>query len=93
MQLSDLPGALDLSIIQDQYEDRELRGAYTSDLLSDVMANADDADVLVTIHSPKNTVAVEASRWVSSALPEASLRSPGSCTASSPHRDRSDRFA
>ncbi|MFW5826543.1 MAG: hypothetical protein ACOCU4_00540 [Alkalispirochaeta sp.] len=58
MQLSDLPGALDLSVIQDQYEDRELRGAYTSDLLSDVMANADEVDVLVTIQSHKNTVAV-----------------------------------
>ncbi|HKK47540.1 MAG TPA: hypothetical protein VJ932_00490 [Alkalispirochaeta sp.] len=58
MQLSDLPAALDLSIIQDQYEDCELRGAYTSDLLSDVMANADDVDVLITIQSHKNTVAV-----------------------------------
>jgi hypothetical protein len=58
MKLSELPQALDLTVIQDHYEDRELRGAYTSDLLSDVMANAEDVEILVTIQSHKNTVAV-----------------------------------
>lgn len=58
MRLSELPAALDLEVIQDNYEDRPLTGAYTSDLLSDVMANAEDADVLITIQSHKNTVAV-----------------------------------
>ena len=58
MQLSELPAALTLTVVQDEFEDRPLAGAYTSDLLSDVMANAEDADVLITIQSHKNTVAV-----------------------------------
>jgi hypothetical protein len=58
MNLTELPGALDLEVIQGEFEDRRLSGAYTSDLLSDVMAHADDVDILVTIQSHKNTVAV-----------------------------------
>lgn len=38
--------------------DREVAGAYTSDLLSDAMANAPENGVLVTIQAHKNTVAV-----------------------------------
>ncbi len=37
---------------------RELVDVYTSDLLSDVMGNAGDEAVLVTIQAHKNTVAV-----------------------------------
>ncbi|MDR0376643.1 MAG: hypothetical protein LBH70_02510 [Spirochaetaceae bacterium] len=40
--------------------DAELTGAYTSDLLSDVMANAKDGGALITIQAHKNTVAVAA---------------------------------
>jgi hypothetical protein len=36
----------------------EIRAGYTSDLLSDVMANAAEDSVLVTIQAHKNTVAV-----------------------------------
>jgi hypothetical protein len=39
-------------------DDTELTGAYTSDLLSDVMANARDGGALITIQAHKNTVAV-----------------------------------
>jgi hypothetical protein len=38
--------------------DREISSAYTSDLLSDVMGNAPDNSVLITIQAHKNTVAV-----------------------------------
>ena len=38
--------------------ERTVRAVYTSDLLSDVMGNADDEAVLVTIQAHKNTVAV-----------------------------------
>lgn len=58
MNLSELPKHLGLEVLQETYEDRPLTDAYTSDLLSDVMANAHDRDVLVTIQSHKNTVAV-----------------------------------
>jgi hypothetical protein len=37
---------------------RTVTGAYTSDLLSDVMGNAKDEVVLITIQAHKNTVAV-----------------------------------
>jgi hypothetical protein len=47
-----------LEVLQGRYEDREISGAYTSDLLSDVMANAHSDSVLVTIQAHKNTVAV-----------------------------------
>lgn len=36
----------------------EVRGGYASDLLSDVMANAQDGDVWVTLQKHLNTVAV-----------------------------------
>lgn len=45
-------------IVQDQFEDAEIVSCYTSDLLSDVMANAGDATVLITIQAHKNSVAV-----------------------------------
>ena len=50
--------ALEAEIIQDEFLDVELSGAYTSDLLSDVMANAKDGGALITIQAHKNTVAV-----------------------------------
>ncbi len=39
------------------YEDAPLAGAYTSDLLSDVMAHAPEDSVLITLQGHKNTVA------------------------------------
>ena len=50
--------ALGAEIIQSEFEDAALKGAYTSDLLSDVMANAKDSGALITIQAHKNTVAV-----------------------------------
>jgi hypothetical protein len=51
-------GVLGAKIVQDEFEDSGLTGAYTSDLLSDVMANAKDGGALITIQAHKNTVAV-----------------------------------
>lgn len=39
------------------FADRPITGVYTSDLLSDVMANADEGQILVTLQAHKNTVA------------------------------------
>ncbi|HOX32196.1 MAG TPA: hypothetical protein PLB91_07690 [Spirochaetales bacterium] len=58
MRTSELAGALGLEVLQGEFGDREISGGYTSDLLSDVMANAKDGAVLVTIQAHKNTVAV-----------------------------------
>jgi len=50
--------ALGAEILHDEFEDAKISGAYTSDLLSDVMANAKEGGVLITIQAHKNTVAV-----------------------------------
>jgi hypothetical protein len=41
-----------------QFTDGDITAAYTSDLLSDVLANAKDESVLITIQAHKNTIAV-----------------------------------
>jgi hypothetical protein len=58
MTIRELAAALGAEICQNEFEDTELSGAYTSDLLSDVMANAKDGGALITIQAHKNTVAV-----------------------------------
>jgi hypothetical protein len=58
MTIREAAAALGAEIIQDDFEDLPLFGAYTSDLLSDVMANAKEGGALITIQAHKNTVAV-----------------------------------
>lgn len=58
MTVGEAGQALECRVVQGEFDDRAVRNAYTSDLLSDVMAHATDADILVTIQSHKNTVAV-----------------------------------
>ncbi|MDR1863537.1 MAG: hypothetical protein LBQ67_06425 [Treponema sp.] len=60
MTVREAAGVLGAQIVQDEFEDADLTGAYTSDLLSDVMANAKDGGALITIQAHKNTVAVAA---------------------------------
>ena len=58
MTIREAAAALDAEICQNEFEDSDLTGAYTSDLLSDVIANAKDGGALITIQAHKNTVAV-----------------------------------
>lgn len=58
MKTSDLETKLGFTCIQNEYKDGKIMGGYTSDLLSDVMANAPDEGVLITIQAHKNTIAV-----------------------------------
>jgi serine kinase of HPr protein (carbohydrate metabolism regulator) len=58
MTIREAAALLGAGIMQDEFEDTELTGAYTSDLLSDVMANAREGGALITIQAHKNTVAV-----------------------------------
>jgi hypothetical protein len=58
MKTSDLAELTELELVQKEYEDREIKNGYTSDLLSDIMANAGENAVLLTIQAHKNTVAV-----------------------------------
>lgn len=57
MKISELE-QLGFECLQGRYEDREPAGGYTSDLLSDVMANLKEGQVLITIQAHKNTIAV-----------------------------------
>jgi len=58
MTIREAAAMLEAEILQDDFEDTPLSGAYTSDLLSDVMANAKEGGALITIQAHKNTVAV-----------------------------------
>ena len=58
MTIRETAAALGAEILHDEFEDAKISGAYTSDLLSDVMANAKEGGVLITIQAHKNTVAV-----------------------------------
>ena len=60
MKAKDLAAALGLEIIQSVGDDKDVKAGYTSDLLSDVMANAKESSVLITIQSHINAVAVAA---------------------------------
>lgn len=57
MRLSELQAELELELLCGTSE-TEITGGYTSDLLSDVMAHAEDGDALITIQAHNNTVAV-----------------------------------
>jgi hypothetical protein len=58
MTIREAAAALNCEIVQGEFEDLALAGAYTSDLLSDVMANAKSGGALITIQAHKNTIAV-----------------------------------
>jgi serine kinase of HPr protein (carbohydrate metabolism regulator) len=58
MTIREAAEALGAEIIQNEFEDSDISKAYTSDLLSDVIANAKDGGALITIQAHKNTVAV-----------------------------------
>lgn len=57
MKISELT-QLGFTCLQDQFNDEELAGGYTSDLLSDVMANLEERQVLITLQAHRNTIAV-----------------------------------
>ena len=58
MTIKDIAQKLEAKICQSEFEDTDVTGAYTSDLLSDVMAYAREGGALITIQAHKNTVAV-----------------------------------
>jgi len=60
MKISYIQTVEGMVCLQGVYEDTEIRNGYTSDLLSDVMANAEEGSVLITIQAHKNTIAVAA---------------------------------
>jgi hypothetical protein len=68
MNVKELAAALNMKIVQPAGGDEEVTAGYTSDLLSDVMANAKDGCALITIQAHVNTVAVAALAGVSAVI-------------------------
>ncbi len=60
MKITEIAAALNAEIVQGEFEDTDVTSAYTSDLLSDVMAHSKNGGALITIQAHKNTVAVAA---------------------------------
>ena len=59
MTIREAAAAIGAEILHDEFEDTKLSGAYTSDLLSDVLANSKlHGSALITIQAHINTVAV-----------------------------------
>ena len=58
MNLSYISKTLEYKVLQEPEHETTASQAYTSDLLSDVMGNAPEDSVLITVQGHKNTVAV-----------------------------------
>ncbi len=58
MKLSDLIADLSLSVLNKVSTDADITDAYISDLLSDVMANAPEGGIWITLQTHLNIVAV-----------------------------------
>ncbi len=59
MRVDDLRDILSLQVLTEGIPlDAEVRGGYVSDLLSDVMANAKEGDIWITLQTHLNIVAV-----------------------------------
>lgn len=58
MNLSKIISFLNLKPLTEAYQDRDVKGAYVSDLLSDVMANAKPGEIWITLQVHVNIVAV-----------------------------------
>ncbi len=58
MTIGECRAALEAQFFVEGHTEEEIEAGYTSDLLSDVMGNAPDKSILVTIQAHKNTVAV-----------------------------------
>lgn len=63
MKVSELIKNLDLEIIAGEESiEKEISGAYVSDLLSDVMGNATEGQIWITLQLHQNTIAVASLR-------------------------------
>ncbi len=58
MKLSEIIKNLDLIVLNAANEDADIKNAYASDLLSDVMGNADADELWITMQTHKNVAAI-----------------------------------
>lgn len=68
MTLKEIAKNLELEVVTSHELDQEPQGGYASDLLSDVIANAQEGDIWVTLQIHLNIVAVAAMKGVSAII-------------------------
>lgn len=68
MKVCDLIEKLGLSVLCGQDLEREVKGGYTSDLLSDVMGHIDEDMVWITMQTHQNVIAVAALKDVAAVI-------------------------
>ena len=69
MKVSDLVKELDLTIYGGESGlDKEVTGGYSSDLLSDVMGNAEEGQIWITLQVHKNIMAVALLKEISAII-------------------------
>ncbi len=69
MKISDLISELELEVISGREGlDNEISGGYVSDLLSDVMGNAREGNVWITLQTHQNIIAVASLKEVSAII-------------------------
>jgi predicted transcriptional regulator len=69
MKITDIITALDLKIISGSKGlTNEVKGGYVSDLLSDVMGNAKEGDVWITLQTHQNIIAVGSLKDISAII-------------------------
>jgi predicted transcriptional regulator len=69
MTVADLVKALDLKVLSGENGlNRQVTGGYVSDLLSDVMGNADMGQIWITLQTHKNVMAIASLKDLSAVL-------------------------
>jgi predicted transcriptional regulator len=69
MKIADIISALDLKIISGQNGlSNEIKGGYVSDLLSDVIGNAQEGQVWITLQTHQNIIAVASLKEISAII-------------------------
>ncbi len=69
MKVKDIVDKLNLEVLGGETGlDNEITGAYTSDLLSDVMGNIQDGNLWITLQTHKNVMAVASLREASAVI-------------------------
>lgn len=69
MKVSDIVDALNLKVIGGaEGLNNQVSGGYTSDLLSDVMGNADEGNIWITLQTHRNVMAVASLKEVAAVI-------------------------
>ncbi len=64
MKVTDIPTLIEGVCLQKNFKDIDIKTVYCSDLLSDVLANAPEYSILVTVQAHQNTVAVSSMKEI-----------------------------